>query len=51
MIPEQVGCIPASGIFESTGGGDRGPYLEKCELSTGQPRTDPHRDLRVLAKD
>ncbi len=24
---------------------------EKCELSTGQPRTDPHRDRRVIAKD
>jgi hypothetical protein len=23
---------------------------EKCELSTGQPRTDPHRDRRVIAK-
>ena len=24
---------------------------QKCELSTGQPRTDPHRDRRVVAKD
>ena len=24
---------------------------EKCELSTGQPRTDPHRDRRSIAKD
>ncbi len=24
---------------------------EKCELSTGQPRTDPHRDRRVIAKE
>ena len=24
---------------------------EKCELSTGQPRTDPHRDRRIVAKD
>jgi hypothetical protein len=24
---------------------------EKCELSTGQPRTNPHRDRRVIAKD
>jgi len=24
---------------------------EKCELSTGQPRTDSHRDRRVIAKD
>jgi hypothetical protein len=24
---------------------------EKCELSTGLPRTDPHRDRRVIAKD
>ena len=24
---------------------------EKCELSTGQPRTEPHRDRRLLAKD
>ena len=24
---------------------------EKCELSTGQPRTEPHRDRRVIAKD
>lgn len=23
---------------------------EKCELSTGQPRTDPHRDRRSIAK-
>jgi hypothetical protein len=24
---------------------------EKCELATGQARTDPHRDRRVIAKD
>jgi hypothetical protein len=24
---------------------------EKCELSTGQPRTTPHRDRRIIAKD
>jgi hypothetical protein len=24
---------------------------EKCELSTGQPRTYPHRDRRMLALD
>jgi hypothetical protein len=24
---------------------------EKCELSTGQPRTDPHRDRRLAASD
>lgn len=24
---------------------------ERCELSTGQPRTDPHRDRRLIAKD
>ena len=24
---------------------------EKCELSTGQPRTAPHRDRRLIAKD
>ena len=24
---------------------------EKCELSTGQPRTDPHRDRRLVASD
>jgi hypothetical protein len=24
---------------------------EKCELSTGQPRADPHRDRRLIAKD
>jgi hypothetical protein len=24
---------------------------EKCELGTGLPRTDPHRDRRVIAKD
>ena len=24
---------------------------EKCELSTGQPRTSPHRDRRLAAKD
>jgi hypothetical protein len=24
---------------------------KKCQLSTGQPRTDPHRDRRVIAKD
>jgi len=24
---------------------------KKCELSNGQPRTDPHRDRRVIAKD
>jgi hypothetical protein len=25
--------------------------LEKCELSTGLPRTDPHFDRRVIAKE
>jgi len=24
---------------------------EKCELSTGQPRTEPHRDRRLISKD
>jgi len=24
---------------------------EKCELSTGQPRTAPHRDRRLVASD
>jgi hypothetical protein len=24
---------------------------EKCELSTGQPRTNPHRDRRLIAKE
>jgi hypothetical protein len=24
---------------------------EKCELSTGLPRTDPHRDRRLTAKE
>jgi hypothetical protein len=24
---------------------------EKCELSTGQPRTEPHRDRRLIASD
>jgi hypothetical protein len=24
---------------------------EKCELTTGEPRTDPHRDRRLIAKD
>jgi len=24
---------------------------EKCELSTGLPRTDPHRDRRLAASD
>jgi DNA gyrase inhibitor GyrI len=24
---------------------------EKCELSTGQPRTEPHRDRRLIATD
>jgi len=24
---------------------------EKCELSTGQPRTEPHRDRRLIAED
>jgi hypothetical protein len=24
---------------------------EKCELSTGQPRTDPHRDRRLAASE
>jgi hypothetical protein len=24
---------------------------EKCELSTGQPRTEFHRDRRLIAKD
>jgi hypothetical protein len=24
---------------------------EKCELSTGQSRTNPHRDRRLVAKD
>lgn len=24
---------------------------KKCELSTGQPRTEPHRDRRLIAAD
>jgi hypothetical protein len=24
---------------------------EKCALASGQPRTDPHRDRRLMAKD
>jgi len=24
---------------------------EKCELATGQPRINPHRDRRLIAKD
>jgi len=24
---------------------------EKCELTSGQPRADPHRDRRVIAKE
>jgi hypothetical protein len=24
---------------------------EKCELGTGQPRTEPHRDRRLVAAD
>jgi len=24
---------------------------EKCELASGQPRTDPHRDRRLIAAD
>jgi hypothetical protein len=24
---------------------------EKCELSTGQPRTDPYRERRLIAKE
>jgi len=24
---------------------------KKCELSTGQPRTEPHRDRRLIAGD
>jgi len=24
---------------------------EKCELNTGQPPTDPHRDRRLIAQD
>jgi len=24
---------------------------EKCELSTGQPRTNPHRERRLVAED
>jgi len=24
---------------------------EKCELGTGQPRTEPHRDRRLAASD
>jgi hypothetical protein len=24
---------------------------EKCELNTGQPRTDPHRDRPLIASD
>jgi hypothetical protein len=24
---------------------------EKCELSTGQPRTEPHRDRRLAASE
>ncbi len=24
---------------------------EKCELASGQPQTNPHRDRRIVAKD
>jgi hypothetical protein len=24
---------------------------EKCELTSGQPRTEPHRDRRLIAED
>ena len=29
----------------------RAEWLEKCELSTGLPRTEPHRDRRLIAAD
>ena len=25
--------------------------VEKCELTSGRPRTEPHRDRRLIAKD
>jgi hypothetical protein len=38
----------ALGVRCPTCGAKRG---EKCELSTGQPRTEPHRDRRLAASE
>jgi hypothetical protein len=37
----------AAGLLVPCGAAPR----QKCELSSGQPRTDPHRDRRLVAKD
>jgi hypothetical protein len=39
---------PALAVRCPTCGAKRG---EKCELGTGQPRTTPHRDRRLMASE
>ena len=43
LSPKQVLAVPCPTCGAKPG--------EKCELSAGQPRTDPHRDRRLIAKD
>jgi len=38
----QTGTGPVPDLWRRAG--------EKCELSTGQPRTEPHRDRRLIAE-
>ncbi len=43
LSPKQVLAVPCPTCGAKPG--------KKCELSAGQPRTDPHRDRRLIAKD
>ena len=49
-------CIIEDEGHEEGSAGDRCPTCgakpgEKCELGTGQPRTEPHRNRRLVALD
>jgi hypothetical protein len=43
LSPKQVLAVPCPTCGAKPG--------EKCELIAGQPRTGPHRDRRLIAKD
>jgi hypothetical protein len=43
LSPKQILALPCPTCGAAPG--------EKCELSTGQPRTEPHRDRRLIAAD
>ena len=43
LAMEQIRAVPCPTCAAESG--------EKCELNTGQPRTEPHRDRRLIAAD